>query len=213
MIVDWVMRDLKNGHNIVIPVTFKKHALDLQQMINKEYQERKNTNKRICEVFVGGGGKKNKEARKDILSDAKLNKTRVIVGIRSMLQLGLNVPAWSCIYTAMPISNEPNYRQETKRICTPMPGKRNPIIRLFVDMDLGQSIGCARNCVKHMKGFKYDFKKSDKQRALMYEILGDKHRREEEGEYGANSDDAQFKPTKSLFDKEVAPSRTALKRL
>lgn len=216
MIVDWVMRDLKNGHNIVIPVVFKKHALELQTLINKEWQERRNTNKKICALFVGGGGKKNKELRKQILSDAKANRIRVTVGIRSILQRGLNVPSWSCIYEVAPISNEPNLRQETKRVCTPMEGKRDPLIRLFVDMELGQSIGCARNTIGHMKGFKYTFKKSDKQRELMYEILGDKHRRQEEAEYGANSDDAQFRPTKSLFDKPVrgeVNQRTAIKRL
>lgn len=203
-IVEWVMKDLKNGHNLVIPVVFKKHAVELQHLINKEYQKVFNTTKNICAMFVGGGGDKQKVVRKQILSDAKMNKIRVIVGIRSMLSHGLNVPAWSAIYECMPISNEPNLKQETKRVCTPMKGKRDPIIRLFVDMELGISIGCARNSIKHMKGFKYHFKKSDKQRALMYEILGDAHRKEMESEFDyAERGDDSWKPTKALFDKPV----------
>lgn len=216
MIVDWVMKDLKNGHNLVIPVVFKKHALDLQEMINREYQKVFNTNKKICAVFTGGGGDKQKVVRKQILSDAKANKIRVIVGIRSMLSHGLNVPSWSCIYECMPISNEPNLKQETKRVCTPMEGKRDPIIRLFVDMDLGISIGCARNSIKHMKGFKYHFKKTDKQREFMYEILGDAHRKEAEADYAEAGDDKQFATTKSLFDKPVRGNKveaTRAKRL
>lgn len=215
LIVDWVMKDLKNGHNLVLPVMFKKHAAELQHLINKEYQEVFNTNKKICALFIGGGGNKNKDLRKQILSDAKTNKVRVTVGIRSILQRGLNVPSWSVIYEFMPISNEPNLRQETKRVCTPMEGKRDPLIRLFVDMELGQSIGCARNTIKHMKGFKYHFKKTDTQRALQYEILGDAHRKELEAEWDAGGDEKQFAVTKSLFDKLPPQPQTkkAVKRL
>lgn len=216
MIVDWVMKDLKNGHNIVIPVYYKNHVLDLQQMINKKYQEVFNTTQKICDVFIGGGGQKQKDARKNILSSAKSGKIRVIVGIRSILQLGLNVPAWSCIYLIAPISNEPNLQQETKRVCTPMESKRDPIVRLFADLELGQSIGCARNSIKHMQGFNYKFLKSEKQFALKYEILGPKHREQAEAEWAeSGADDAQFKPTKALFDMPPQPNvrKAASKRL
>lgn len=165
LIATQIVKDVQAGHNVVVPVTFKKHALALKDLVNKKCKSN------ICEVFLGGGGAKGKDYRRDILSKVKNNKIKVLVGTRSLLQLGLNVPSWSAIYTIMPISNKPKYKQETSRIRTPKEGKKKPIIRLYVDKDLGQSLGCARNCLMHLKEFKYDFSTKPKQLSLVSDIL------------------------------------------
>lgn len=180
-IVDRAIKDVSKGHSIVIPVMFKKHCLELVAAINKK------AGKNIAESFMGGGGKVNKEKRKAVLRRAKLGETKVVVGIRKLLQRGINVPEWSCIYTVMPINNKPNYKQETSRIRTPKEGKRTPILRIFFDVNLGISIGCAKSCLKHVQQFKYMISNDAKTQECI-EILGSKKRK---GEY--NEDD-QFKP-------------------
>lgn len=185
------IKDVRSGHSVVIPLTFTKHIHDLVKQINEAY------GKPIAESFTGGGSEKHKEVRRHILARAKSGKTKVIVGTRSLLQLGLNVPRWSAIYTAIPISNEPNYRQETARIRTPMEGKRQPIVRLYYDSAMAASVACARNCVTHMEGFKYEFSK-DKVTQESLQFLRDWNNSRRRG----YDEDAEFKPVSLVNEEE-----------
>lgn len=137
LIIEWIMKDLEKGHSIVIPVYRKEHVWELVKRINDEY------GKPIADGFVGGAATKSaKEQRASVLEKAKSGKIRVVVGIRSLMQRGLNVPRWSMLYNVMPINNEPNWKQESSRILTPFEDKRQPAIRMFVDPNIGLSLGC-----------------------------------------------------------------------
>lgn len=186
LIVQRAIADVKAGHSVVIPLTFKKHIFEVTRLINQAY------GKRIAKEFIGSGGAKGKDLRRQILAEAKSGKIKVVVGTRSLIQLGLNVPAWSAIYTAIPISNKPNYKQETSRVRTPKEGKRQPIVRLFYDDCMGQSVGCARNCVSHLKDFGYEFSKDSKTQAALTYFERNPGRR------GRANEDDDFKPTRVL---------------
>lgn len=137
MILEFVGRDLEAGHSIIIPVYFKDHVFELVKRINDLYGVG------TAEYFVGGAANKAQKAlREQTLERAISGKTRVIVGIRSLLQRGLNVPRWSALYNIMPINNEPNWKQESSRVLTPWENKRQPVIRFFVDSNIGLSLGC-----------------------------------------------------------------------
>jgi superfamily II DNA or RNA helicase len=155
LVLQYIKKDLKNGRKIVIPVMYKKQAFDLVERIREMGYK--------AEAFVAGVD------REDLLKRARAGKIDVVVGIRSILSTGVNVPIWSAIYTIAPISNPPNYYQETMRVCTPMEGKMQPIIRIFVD-DMPMTKGCFRTCwfqtvVKH--GFEFNDRHKEKARLII----------------------------------------------
>ena len=182
-ILNWVVSDLRKGHSIVIPVLFKDHVWDLVKRINDL------AGTTVAEGFVGGGTKKNKELRESILDRARSGKTRVVVGIRSIIQLGLNVPRWSALYYIMPMSNEPNWKQESSRVLTPLENKRDPIIRMFVEPEIGMALGCFIATYKSSLKFKHKPSKVARERAAeMFELHGSGRGGMEDAEYGFEVD-------------------------
>lgn len=153
-IIQQMLEDLQDKRSIVCPVYFKYHSDEIVKTVNKEWGSE------IAVQFIGGGNKKHKMRREEMIEDARSGKVRLVCGTRSLLQVGLNVPRWDTHYYAMPMSNKPNWEQESARILTPaMDGivKQDPIIRMFVDPDLGQSIGCFRSTWRFSQQLKFNF--------------------------------------------------------
>lgn len=189
-ILEWILKDIEKGHNIVIPVYRKEHVWDLVKAINDA------VGKRVADGFTGGAKNKGDLAkRKQVLDDAKSGKIRVTVGIRSLMQRGLNVPRWSMIYCVMPINNEPNWKQESSRILTPFEGKRDPGIRFFVDQNIGMPLGCFVSTYKQSIKFKHKPTEVAHERAI---LLMDEHnsRRSRSGGGGDFMEDT--KSTRSI---------------
>lgn len=156
MIVDQAIKDLKKGRNIVIPIMFTEHAEKLKREINAAYGEE------IAEVFLGGS--KHAKFRKQIVDDARAGKIRVVIGIRRLVQIGINVPQWDTLYYVKPLNNAPNWEQESYRILTPLPDKQPPLIRMFVDRNMNRSLGCFKSTLQTSLEFGHELLPKSKER-------------------------------------------------
>lgn len=161
LIVKHAVHDIKAGRSIVIPVTLVKHAQDLADAINEAMS------KKVAVAFVSQGLTKDK--RREILAGARTYKIKCVVGIRSLVQTGVNVPRWDTLYEVMPISNVPKFTQETSRIRTVEDGKQPPLIKHFLEQ-FPPSTGCFRTCwwQTYVKdGFKLSDKTKEKAKLYM----------------------------------------------
>lgn len=141
LILDLVEYYLKQGRHIVIPCYHIQHVNLLVKRINAMYGER------IAAAFTGQLKKTaNNNERQKLLADARSGKIKVTVGIRKIIQTGINVPLWDLVLEIMPISNPPQFQQEFSRVLTPLDGKPHPIIHHIYDT-VGFSLGCLRTCL------------------------------------------------------------------
>ena len=86
LIVDTILQDIERGHSIVVPCVFVEHIKLLTRRVNAEYGST------IADYFVGGSDKANLYRRECVMENAKSGKIKVVIGTRSILQLGLNIP-------------------------------------------------------------------------------------------------------------------------
>ncbi len=141
LILDIVTKYVDEGRHIVIPCYHIDHVNALVKMINQHY------GKRVAAAFTGRLKKSaSNNERKKLLSMARSGKIKVTVGIRKIVQTGINVPIWDSIVEVMPISNPPQFEQEFSRVLTPIEGKPHPIIHHVYD-ETGFGLGCLRTCL------------------------------------------------------------------
>lgn len=120
-ILKFAYKDAKNGRSILMPVV---HSSQVDSMV-----ERLNA---IGVKAIGWDGRLKAKDRAKPLEMSASGEVSVLVAQRSMLT-GMNLPRWDMLYWVVPMNNEPNFEQEYKRVCTPMPGKPEPVVRFFVD--------------------------------------------------------------------------------
>lgn len=149
MIVAYAVHDIKQGRSIMIPTIEVAHAKLLVDKINEKMGT-------PVAVMFAGGMLRNKKLREELLEQVSAGEYKCVVGSRKVLQVGLNIPILSVLYVVAPISNEPKMEQETRRICTKLDGKPEPLIRHFIDPGMKQSISAFRMCYQETyvkKGF------------------------------------------------------------
>lgn len=125
-----VLADVKAGRKVLIPVVYKDHVVQLFKFFSAL--------KLTVGVFIGGtsppkGLKGCVLDRDKVVAMANAGEYDVVVGIRSIVGTGVNVLPWSSLHCVINTSNEYNMYQETKRVCTAMEGKPEPLLHFYLD--------------------------------------------------------------------------------
>lgn len=132
-IAKWAIKDVKDGHMVLIPFAQVTPIKALTKAINIL------AGKEIAKPFWGGLAGKVKyngkliKRREAYIQGAREYKVKVLVGNIKLLSTGTNIPRASCLYEVTMSSNMPNAEQRFSRILTPYEGKPQPIIRYFLD--------------------------------------------------------------------------------
>lgn len=128
LIAEEAVKDVKQGHMILIPLTQVKPIKALTMAINKLM------GKRVAHEFHGSV-QKNK--RKQLIQDAREYKVRILVGNSKLVSVGINIPRASMLYDVALSSNVENCEQRTARVLTAYEDKPHPTLKIFLDpMDI-----------------------------------------------------------------------------
>jgi superfamily II DNA or RNA helicase len=121
LIIDYAVKDVAEGHKIIIPVKRVAHAQVLADAIGKRIEG--NT-----VAFVSSVKK-----RAQVSEGIRAGEYDVVTATKNMISLGFDAPPMSCLYVVVPVFDKNVFYQEYSRIRTVFQGKKKPLIRLFVD--------------------------------------------------------------------------------
>jgi superfamily II DNA or RNA helicase len=130
VICEAIVKAVKNGHSVMVPMSRIKAIDDFAKQLDAA-MTRVNPTESLVTVFHGSLHKKVRDAN---LAKIKSGEAKVIVGNISLLSTGLNIPRLSMLVERMTItSNLPKCQQRTARILTPLEGKKQPVILMLLD--------------------------------------------------------------------------------
>lgn len=165
-IAEWAVRDVDNGHMILIPCAQVKPVDKIVKAINDL------AGSDIAHAFTGREAK----IRDDLIDKARQYKIKVLVGQQKIISTGINIPRASMLYETVMSSNHVNAKQRMMRVLTAYDGKPKPCIRFFLDQ-----MNVRRNCMRneyYQVLMKLKPVISDKVKAIMESYLkGKQHER------------------------------------
>jgi hypothetical protein len=151
LIVEGAMADLAAGHEgVIIPVGTRKHLAELRDMFYEAFDYDKSK----VVTYYGGVNKAKK------LEDFD-KKGKVMIAMWQMIKQGVTIKKASSLHLVLPRSDGQMFYQLANRVCTPIEGKKNPVIRMYID-NVSVSVGCFKiifweeisKHLKHKKGVK-----------------------------------------------------------
>lgn len=134
LIAETALKDVKNGHLVLIPFSQVTPIKALVKAINIL------AGKEIARPFYGGLKKPERDRN---IQDARTYKIKVLVGNIQLLSTGTNIPRASMLYEVTMRSNLPAAEQRFSRVLTPYEDKPTPGVRYFLD-----DFDIRRTCMK-----------------------------------------------------------------
>ena len=125
-----VVEDVQDGHFCLVTTDRLQHLDDLQFAIQSIDPD----------ITVGLLSSKTKD-RDGFRLAAKRGEYQVVVAMNKIVELGYNIPRWSCFHNTLPMANQQNWYQRISRIRTPMEPafkgddwiKPTPVARVWID--------------------------------------------------------------------------------
>lgn len=121
-ICKWAVKDVRDGHTILITTDRVQHTQKLKDILNKIAPE-------YTVVIISG--QVTGKARKKLREKIKAGEINITIAMNRIVQLGWNIPVWSCFHNTLPTTNPENWYQRISRIRTPMKGKKKPLCRYY----------------------------------------------------------------------------------
>jgi len=135
LIVKNLKRDIeKNNHTcVIIPVRTKRYMSIYHEALRREFG-----NDAVQMLY----DRKDKgKSTPDILRAVEKKQTKVLIAMDSMIKQGIDMYRPTLLYLTYPMSDWNMFYQLANRPCTPLEGKRQPVVKIFVD-DFNASRGC-----------------------------------------------------------------------
>jgi superfamily II DNA or RNA helicase len=125
-----VVEDVRAGHYCLVTTERLQHIDDLKAAIHAIDPD----------ITIGELSGKTKK-RKSFRDSAKCGDYQVVIAMNKIVELGYNVPRWSCFHNTLPMTDPNNWYQRVSRIRTPWEPafdgddhvKPQPIARVWVD--------------------------------------------------------------------------------
>lgn len=139
-----IVDDIRDGHYVLVTTERLQHLDDLKLAIQTIDPD----------ITVGLLSSRTKD-RESFRTAAKRGEYQVVIAMNKIVELGYNIPRWSCFHNVLPMANRQNWYQRVSRIRTPMEPafkgddwqKPTPVARIWVD-EGHPAIYAYRNIVK-----------------------------------------------------------------
>lgn len=125
-----VIEDVRAGHYCLVTTERLQHLDELKLAVQTIDPD----------VTVGLLSSRTKD-RESFRNATKRGDYQVVIAMNKIVELGYNIPRWSCFHNTLPMANRENWYQRVSRIRTPMEPafvgddwkKPTPVARIWVD--------------------------------------------------------------------------------